>query len=224
MKIFNFYINEDRTVTNDMSGRTVMLADHKVHTINAHIPAEIDGFDMGTWQWWFIYVTAAGQKFSIPLALSSATNDDDETEYLAEFAIEHGVTHTAGDVQYAFEAVNVDGETVVLNEWHSRPYKLAVIKTLSGNHIENTETESDVISTLLTNIAALVDAGTNLNDLAAAVAAAAETAQDVLDSIPQDYSALSDDVESIKDALEEIVQFADGNSDGNIVITLGGLT
>ena len=129
--IYNLYVNENRTVSNDIK-TPVMTRDHMVHDIVVHIPAEVDGTDMGSWFWYFVFVTPKRQKYAIPLALESVTVDDEESynEYQATVNIGHAITNTSGKVQYAVEAVKTNSSGFVVNEWHTCTYSINIVKTL----------------------------------------------------------------------------------------------
>ena len=192
-RIFNFYINENKSISNDINA-PIMLTDLNVQNFRLHIPAELDGFDMGDWAWWFVYVNAKRVQYSVPLTLEEVELEDGETEYVATFAVDHSVTGSPGEITYAVEAVNADQSGTVLNEWHTRMYKQSVIRTIRGNHTVYAETENDIISALLSRVGALVEAGESLNELAETVMSAANAAQGIIDGIPQDYSELSSNV------------------------------
>lgn len=223
MNIFNIYVYQNRSMSTDLS-RPIMLENFAVDAARIHIPKEIDGTDMGAWAWWFVYVNAKKEKLSIPLVLALVENDDEEEEYVANVSIGYGITGKSGEISYAIEAIQGDGEGAIVGEWHTRTYRLSVTNTLQGNQAEYTETEQDIISALISRVSELIQSGAEIAEIAETIENAAETAQEVIDQIPSDYSTLSADVENIKDCLGDIVQFSDANSDGNIVITIGGLS
>ena len=158
------------------------------------------------------------------MTLEMAENDEGEVEFIATVFLNYGYTGRYGTVSYALEAIRTNESGKITGEWHTRTYKHDIIYTLQGNQAQYAETEADVISALLNRVNELITSGAEIAEIAATIEAAAETAQEVIDSIPSDYSALSRDVENIKDCLGDIVQFSDANSDGNIVITIGGLS
>lgn len=223
MNIMNLFVYENRSMSNDLS-KPLMLENLNVDNVQIHIPKEIDGTDMGTWAWWFVYQNAKRKKYSIPMTLEGTTSDDGEEEYISTVGLNHGFTGKHGTVMYAIEAIQANGSGAVTHEWHTKTYKLEVVYTLQGNQAEYTETEQDIISALISRVNELIQSGAEIAEIAATIESAAETAQEVIDQIPSDYSTLSADVENIKDCLGDIVQFSDANSDGNIVITIGGLS
>lgn len=223
MNAFNIYVYENRSMSSDLS-RPIMLENTGVDTAKVHIPHEIDGTDMSAWAWWFVYVNAKKEKYSIPLTLEWEESEDGTEEYVAEIGLGYGMTGKSGEISYAIEAIQGDGEGAIVGEWHTRTYRLSVTNTLQGNQAEYTETEQDIISALISRVNELIQSGAEIAEIAETIAGAAETAQEVIDQIPADYSELSADVENIKDCLGEIVQFSDENSDGNITITIGGLS
>lgn len=222
MNIMNLYVYENRSMSNDLS-KPLMLENLNADNVQIHIPKEIDGTDMGTWAWWFVYQNAKREKYSIPMTLEAVTNDEGE-EYISTVGLNHGFTGKHGTVMYAIEAIQADGSGAVTHEWHTKTYKLEIVYTLQGNQTEYDESESDIISALISRVNELIQSGAEIAEIAATIESAAETAQEVIDQIPSDYSTLSADVENIKDCLGDIVQFSDANSDGNIVITIGGLS
>lgn len=223
MNTMNLYVYENRSMSTDIS-KPIMLENHNVDSVQVHIPQEIDGTDMGTWAWWFVFQNARKEKYSIPMTLEEVTNDDEETEYISAIDLNHGFTGKSGTVMYAIEAVQADGAGTVTHEWHTRTYKLEIIHTLQGNQAEHSETESDIISALISRVNELIQSGAKIAEIAATIEAAAATAQEVINSIPQDYTALSEQVdtntESISDikadldALEERVEALEGSSGG----------
>lgn len=223
MNMMNLYVYDNRSMSSDLS-KPIMLENLNVDTIQIHIPQTLGGVDMGTWAWWFVYQNARREKFSVPMTLELTANDEDEAEYVASVSLGYGYTGKHGTVAYALEAIMTDGTGNVIGEWHTRTYKHDVIYTLQGNQAEYVETESDIISALINRVNELIQSGAEIAEIAETIAGAAETAQEVIDQIPADYSELSADVENIKDCLGDIVQVSDANSDGNIVITIGGLS
>ena len=182
-------------MSNDLS-KPIMLENLNVDNVQIHIPKEIDGTDMGTWAWWFVYQNAKREKYSIPMTIEGVTNDEGEEEYISTVGLNHGFTGKHGSVMYAIEAVQADGSGVVTHEWHTRTYKLEIVTTLQGNQTEYSETESDIISALISRVNELITSGAEIAEIAATIEAAAETAQEVIDSIPSDYSELSAQVDT----------------------------
>lgn len=203
MNIMNLYVYENRAISNDLS-KPIMLENLNVDTAMIHLPKEIDGTDMGTWAWWFVFQNAKKEKFSIPMTLEAVTNDDEEEEYAATVSLDHGFTGKHGTVMYAIEALQADGSGTITGEWHTLTYTLKIVHTIQGNQTQYSETQEDIISALLTRVNELMAAGGEIADLADVIEGAAETAQEVIDSIPQDYSALSSDVDQLKADLENL--------------------
>ena len=224
MNIMNLYVYENRSMSNDLS-KPIMLENLNVDNVQIHIPKEIDGTDMGTWAWWLVYQNAKREKYSIPMTLEGVTNDEgEEEEYISTVGLNHGFTGKHGTVMYAIEAVQADGSGTVTHEWHTRTYKLEIVHTLQGNQTEYSETESDIISALISRVNELIQSGAEIAEIAATIEAAAETAQGVIDSIPSDYSELSGQVEQNTEDigglkadlgdLEERVEALEGSSGG----------
>ena len=195
MNIMNLYVYENRSMSNDLS-RPLMLENLNVDNVQIHIPKEIDGTDMGTWAWWFVYQNAKREKYSIPMTLEGTSNDDGEEEYISTVGLNHGFTGKHGTVMYAIEAIQADGSGAVTHEWHTKTYKLEVVYTLQGNQTEYDESESDIISALISRVNELIQSGAEIAEIAETIENAAETAQEVIDSIPADYSALSAQVDT----------------------------
>ena len=193
MNIMNLYVYENRGMSNDLS-RPLMLENLNVDNVQIHIPKEIDGTDMGTWAWWFVYQNAKMEKYSIPMTLEGTTNDEGEEEYISTVGLNHGFTGKYGTVMYAIEAIQADGSGTVTHEWHTKTYKLEIVYTLQGNQTEYDESESDIISALISRVNELIQSGAEITEIAETIERAAETAQEVIDSIPPDYSALSGQV------------------------------
>ena len=173
-----------------------MLENLNVDNVQIHIPKEIDGTDMGTWAWWFVYQNAKREKYSIPMTLEGITNDEGEEEYISTVSLNHGFTGKHGTVMYAIEAVQADGSGAVTHEWHTKTCKMEIVYTLQGNQTEYDESESDIISALISRVNELITSGAEIAEIAETIENAAETAQEVIDSIPSDYSALSDQVDA----------------------------
>ena len=195
MNIMNLYVYENRSMSNDLS-KPLMLENLNVDNVQIHIPKEIDGTDMGTWAWWLVYQNAKREKYSIPMTLEGVTNDEGEEEYISTVGLNHGFTGKHGTVMYAIEAVQADGSGTATHEWHTRTYKLEIVHTLQGNQTEYSETESDIISALISRVNELITSGAEIAEIAETIEHAAETAQEVIDSIPADYSTLSAQVDT----------------------------
>ena len=195
MNIMNLYVYENRSMSNDLS-KPLMLENLNVDNVQIHIPKEIDGTDMGTWAWWFVYQNAKREKYSIPMTLEGTTSDDGEEEYISTVGLNHGFTGKHGTVMYAIEAIQADGSGAVTHEWHTKTYKLEIVYTLQGNQTEYDESESDIISALISRVNELIQSGAEIAEIAETIENAAETAQEVIDSIPADYSALSAQVDT----------------------------
>ena len=210
MNIMNLYVYENRSMSNDLS-KPLMLENLNVDNVQIHIPKEIDGTDMGTWAWWFVYQNAKREKYSIPMTLEGVTDDEGEEKYISTIGLNHGFTGKRGAVMYAIEAVQADGSGAVTHEWHTRTYKLEIVHTLQGNQTEYSETESDIISALISRVNELITSGAEIAEIAETIESAAETAQEVINSIPADYSALSaqvntntEDIDGLKADLEDL--------------------
>ena len=101
MNVMNLYVYENRSMSNDIS-KPIMLENLNVDNVQIHIPKEIDGTDMGTWAWWFVYQNAKREKYSIPMTIEGVTNDEEE-EYISTVGLNHGFTGKHGTVMYAIE-------------------------------------------------------------------------------------------------------------------------
>lgn len=215
MNTMNLYVYENRSMSNDLS-KPLMLENLNVDNIQIHIPKEIDGTDMGTWAWWLIYQNAKREKYSIPMTLEGVTNDEGEEEYISTVGLNHGFTGKHGTVMYAIEAVQADGSGAVTHEWHTRTYKLEIVHTLQGNQTEYSETESDIISALISRVNELITSGAEIAEIAETIVNAAETAQEVINSIPSDYSSLSDQVNTNTAAIALKADQATTDSDNGL--------
>ena len=202
MNIMNLYVYENRSMSNDLL-KPIMLENLNVDNVQIHIPKEIGGTDMGTWAWWFVYQNAKREKYSIPMTLEGTTSDDGEEEYISTVGLNHGFTGKHGTVMYAIEAIQADGSGAVTHEWHTKTYKLEIVYTLQGNQTEYDESESDIISALISRVNELIQSGAEIAEIAETIEHAAETAQEVIDSIPADYSELSNRVGANTIALAE---------------------
>lgn len=159
--IFNFFVYDDRSIQFEIA-EPIMLEDTNVTEFKFRIPKSINGFDMTGWAWWFVYVNASRQKYSVPL---SFTDDEDEPEEYANatYTVNYGLSGVSGTVQFALEAINANGLGEIQNEWHTRTYSTKVIETLQGNQVEYAETESDIISTLIVQVQRLIEQGGGLD-------------------------------------------------------------
>lgn len=133
MDTMNLYVYEDRNIAAD-TGQPIMVMDCAVQEFCLHIPTEINGFDMGDWSWFFVYVNADKKTDSIPIELELTTNAEEEDEYTATVEIRHGMTSKAGEIRFAVEAFDLDGRGMVIHEWHSKSMTRNVANTLYGEH------------------------------------------------------------------------------------------
>lgn len=148
--IFDFYVYDDRSIRYEMA-EPIMLEDKDVTEIRFRIPKSLNGFDMSTWAWWFIYVNARHEKYSIPLTLVD-DEDEPDTYSIATFSINYGITGKDGAIDFALEVIDADEGGEILHEWHTRTYTTSVILTLQGNQTEFSQSESDIISALIKQI------------------------------------------------------------------------
>lgn len=155
--IFDFYVYDDRSIQFELA-EPIMLEDKDVTQFRFRIPKSLNGFDMSGWAWWFVYVNANGDKYSVPLTL---TDDEDDAENfsVATFMIDLGVTSTVGSIRFAIEVIDADASGEILHEWHTRTYTTSVTNTLQGNQAEYAETESDIISALIVQVQELIAHG-----------------------------------------------------------------
>ena len=150
--VFNFYVQDDRSIQFNIA-ETILLEDKDVTEFQFRIPKSLNGFDMSTWAWWFVYVNPKKEKYSYPLTL---TDDEDEPDdySVATFSINYGITEKEGGIQFALEVIDADAGGTILHEWHTRTYHTAVIWTLQGNQVEYEEDiTQDILSSIFEQIA-----------------------------------------------------------------------
>ena len=148
--VFNFYVRDNRKITFEIA-EPIMREDSGVTDFVFHIPKSINNLDMSDWQWWFVFVNANKEKYSIALTLS----DDPERPLefnTATYTVDYAMSIKAGSVQFALEAINAGTGGAIDNEWHTLTYETKVKETLQGNQAEYAETESDIISALLEEV------------------------------------------------------------------------
>ena len=155
--IFNFYVYDDRSIQFEIA-EPIMHEDKEVTQFRFRIPKSLNGFDMTGWAWWFVYVNAKGDKYSIPLTLTD-DEDDAENYSVATFMINWGITSTVGRVKFAIEVIDADASGEILHEWHTKTYSTSITDTLQGNQVEYSETESDIISALIVKVQELIAQG-----------------------------------------------------------------
>lgn len=149
MDVFDFYVYDNRSIE-FTAAEPIMLEDCNVAQFSFHVPKVVNNIDMTGYAWWFVYVNAAGTKYSE--ALTFENDADDPDNYMtATYTVDHGMTARAGTVLFAVEAINTQSEEIV-NEWHTMTYRLRVYDTIQGNQAEYAETESDVISALIVEL------------------------------------------------------------------------
>lgn len=148
--IFDFYVYDDRSIQFAIA-EPIMLEDKDVTQFRFRIPKSLNGFDMSDWAWWFVYVNAKNEKYSIPLEL---TDDEDEPDNysVATFSINYGITGSVGTIKFAIEVIDADTNGEILHEWHTRTYTTGVTNTLQGNQAEFAESEADIISALIVKV------------------------------------------------------------------------
>lgn len=150
--VFNFYVQDDRSIQFNIA-EPILLEDKDVTEFQFRIPKSLNGFDMSTWAWWFVYVNPKKEKYSYPLTL---TDDEDEpADYsVATFSINYGITEKEGRMQFALEVIDADDGGNVLHEWHTRTYSTSVTWTLQGNQVEYEEDiTQDILSSIFEQIA-----------------------------------------------------------------------
>lgn len=145
--IFDFYVYDDRSIQFELA-EPIMLEDKDVTQFRFRIPKSLNGFDMSTWAWWFVYVNPKKEKYSIPLILVNDEDDPDNFS-VATFSINYGITEKEGGIQFALEVIDADEGGNVLHEWHTRTYSTSVTWTLQGNQ---TEYEEDITQDILSSI------------------------------------------------------------------------
>ena len=152
--VFDFYVYDDRSIQFKLA-EPIMLEDKDVTQFRFRIPKSLNGFDMSTWAWWFVYVNALGTKYSVPLTL---TDDEDEPDNysVATFTVNYGMSEKSGKVSFAIEVIDANTGGDILHEWHTKTYTTTVEETLQGNQVEYAEDERDIISALIQQVQALV--------------------------------------------------------------------
>jgi len=148
--IFDFYVKDNRKIDFEIA-EPIMREDNGVTDFVFHIPKSINGLDMSDWAWWFVFVNAKNEKYSVLLTLID--EPDRPMEYnIATYTVDYAMSIKAGSVQFALEAINAGTGGAIDNEWHTLTYETKVKDTLQGNQVEYAETESDIISALLVEV------------------------------------------------------------------------
>ena len=156
--IFDFYVYDNRSIRFVLA-EPIMMEDKNVTQFRFRIPKSLNGFDMSSWAWWFVYVNSNGEKYSSPLIL---TDDEDDPEIFstATYTIGYGISGKSGKISFALEVINADSVTgEIINEWHTKTYYTSVEATLQGNQAEYSEDESDIISALIQQVQTLISDG-----------------------------------------------------------------
>ena len=148
--IFDFYVKDNRKIDFEIA-EPIMREDNGVTDFVFHIPKSINGFDMSDWAWWFVFVNAKNEKYSVLLTLID--EPDRPLEYnIATYTVDYAMSIKAGSVKFALEAINAGTGGAIDNEWHTLTYETKVKDTLQGNQAQFAETESDIISALIRQI------------------------------------------------------------------------
>jgi len=152
-EIFNFYVQDNRSIQFPKNNllEPIMQEDYNVATWRFRIPKTLNGIDMTSWAWWFVYTNAKNEKFSELLTLVDDIDEPDSFS-TADYSIDYGISYHPGSFQFSLEAINADSGGEVLNEWHTKTYAHKVDKTLQGNQAQWAETESDIISALIIKV------------------------------------------------------------------------
>ena len=206
--IFNFFAYDDRSIQFEIA-EPIMLEDSNVTQFRFRIPKVLNGLDMHTWSWWFVYENASAEKYSVPLIL--ADDEDDPDNYcLATYTVDTGMSGKAGRIRFALEVIDADSTTgEILHEWHTMTYTTNVINTLQGNEREFTPSEYDLISAKLEEIIEMIEGGggggtsddiENKSSVSGATVTAA-------------LSSLNDQIANIEENTQEA---------GTLTITVGG--
>lgn len=148
--IFDFYVRDNRKINFEIA-EPIMREDSGVTDFRFHIPKILNGLEVSDWAWWFVFVNAEKEKYSVALTLS----DDPESPLdfnIATYTVDYAMSIKAGSVQFALEAINTGVGGAIDNEWHTYTYETKVRETLQGNQAEYAETESDIISALLEEV------------------------------------------------------------------------
>lgn len=147
---FKCLVYADRTIKLPIS-QPVMKGEKGISNLTFQIPKRMYGLPVSTWVWWFVYVNAKGNEYTIPLVLND--DPDDPNNYtITSVGVDFGITLGSGWINFSLEATNTDGTGVILNRWRSKIYRFHIDDTLEGNQIEYAETESDIISALIQQI------------------------------------------------------------------------
>lgn len=128
--IFDFYVYDDRSIQFALA-EPIMLEDKDVTQFRFRIPKVLNGIDMTSWEWWFIFVNAKKVKYTTQLTLTDDEDDPDNFS-VATYTVGYGFSGYVGQVSFSIEALNVIGEDIV-NEWHTRTYTTTVTDTLQGS-------------------------------------------------------------------------------------------
>ena len=208
--IFDFYVYDDRSIKFALA-EPIMLEDKDVTQFRFRIPKSLNGFDMSTWAWWFVYVNANKEKYSIPLVLA---DDEDEPEEFSDstISLNYGMTGKVGTISFALEVIDVDEGGNVLHEWHTRTYNTSVIWTLQGNQVEYEEDiTQDILSSIfeqialnkarIDNIARLPEGSTTADAelIDIRVGANGEIYPTAGDAVREQVNALNEDIEKLND-------------------------
>lgn len=148
--VFDFYVRDNRKINFEIA-EPIMREDSGVTDFRFHIPKTLNGLEVSDWSWWFVFVNAKKEKYSVALTLS----DDPESPLefnIATYTVDYAMSIKAGAVQFALEAINTGTGGAIDNEWHTLTYETKVKETLQGNQAEYAETESDIISALLEEV------------------------------------------------------------------------
>ena len=153
--VFNFYVRDNRKINFEIV-EPIMREDSGVTDFRFHIPKTLNGLEVSDWSWWFVFVNAKKEKYSVALTLS----DDPESPLefnIATYTVDYAMSIKAGAVQFALEAINTGTGGAIDNEWHTLTYETKVKETLQGNQAEYAETEADIISALLQEVRTKMD-------------------------------------------------------------------
>lgn len=150
-EIFNFNVQDNRSIKFPKANllEPIMQEDHNVAIWRFRIPKVLNQIDMSDWAWWFVYVNAKNETYSESLTLVDDV-DEPDTYCTADYSIDYSISKFPGSFSFSLEAINAEQGGEIDGEWHTKTYTHKVDKTLQGNQAQFAETESDIISALIT--------------------------------------------------------------------------
>ena len=148
--IFRHVVYADRTIKL-FATQPMNKGEKGINNLQFVIPKRMYNLPVYQWVWWFVYVNAKNQEFTVPLVLSDYA-DDPNNYCVAQFDVDFGITLESGWIKFSLEAVDADSQGVINHRWRSNIYRSYIGDSLEGNQIEYDETESDIISALIQQV------------------------------------------------------------------------